>query len=57
MEILERLNSNKKLLDGNDVLKKHGLSLDGYNRNHQEYEREVKKVIAEVEEVKKAFRA
>ena len=57
MEILERLNSNKKLLDGNDVLKKHGLSLDGYNRNHQEYECEVKKVIAEVEEVKKAFRA
>ena len=35
MEILERLNSNKKLLDGNDVLKKHGLSLDGYNRNHK----------------------
>jgi prevent-host-death family protein len=27
-EIRERLNSNKKLLDGNDVLKKHGLSLD-----------------------------
>ena len=38
MEILERLNSNKKLLDGNDVLKKHGLSLDKYNRNHQECE-------------------
>jgi len=27
-EIRERLNSNNKLLDGNDVLKKHGLSLD-----------------------------
>ena len=27
-EIRDRLNSNKKLLDGNDVLKKHGLSLD-----------------------------
>ena len=27
-EIRERLDSNKKLLDGNDVLKKHGLSLD-----------------------------
>ena len=27
-EIKERLNSNKELLDGNDVLKKHGLSLD-----------------------------
>ncbi len=27
-EILERLKSNNKLLDGNDVLKKHGLSLD-----------------------------
>lgn len=27
-EIQERLNSNKELLDGNDVLKKHGLSLD-----------------------------
>ena len=27
-EIHERLNSNEKLLDGNDVLKKHGLSLD-----------------------------
>ncbi len=27
-EIRERLNSNKKLLDGNDVLKKYGLSLD-----------------------------
>ena len=27
-EIRERLNSNEKLLDGNDVLKKHGLSLD-----------------------------
>ena len=27
-EIRERLESNKKLLDGNDVLKKHGLSLD-----------------------------
>ena len=57
MKNLERLNSNEKLLDGNDVLKKHGLSLDGYNRNHQEYEREVKKVIVEVEEAKKAFRA
>jgi len=27
-EIQKRLNSNQKLLDGNDVLKKHGLSLD-----------------------------
>lgn len=27
-EIQERLNTNKKLLDGNDVLKKHGLTLD-----------------------------
>ena len=27
-EIRDRLSSNKKLLDGNDVLKKHGLSLD-----------------------------
>jgi len=27
-EIKDRLASNKKLLDGNDVLKKHGLSLD-----------------------------
>jgi len=27
-EIRDRLDSNKKLLDGNDVLKKHGLSLD-----------------------------
>jgi len=27
-EIRDRLNSNKKLIDGNDVLKKHGLSLD-----------------------------
>jgi len=27
-EIRDRLNSNKKLLDGNDVLKRHGLSLD-----------------------------
>ena len=27
-EIRERLNSNEKLLDGNDVLKRHGLSLD-----------------------------
>lgn len=27
-EIRDRLGSNKKLLDGNDVLKKHGLSID-----------------------------
>jgi prevent-host-death family protein len=27
-EIRDRLSSNKKLLDGNGVLKKHGLSLD-----------------------------
>ena len=27
-EIRDRLDTNKKLLDGNDVLKKHGLSLD-----------------------------
>jgi prevent-host-death family protein len=27
-EIKNRLASNQKLLDGNDVLKKHGLSLD-----------------------------
>ena len=27
-EIKDRLASNQKLLDGNDVLKKHGLSLD-----------------------------
>lgn len=27
-EICDRLDSNKKILDGNDVLKKHGLSLD-----------------------------
>jgi len=27
-EISERKKSNKELLDGNDVLKKHGLSLD-----------------------------
>ena len=27
-EVQERLNSNKKLLDGNDVLRKHGLTLD-----------------------------
>ena len=27
-EIRERLDSNQKLLDGNDVLKQHGLSLD-----------------------------
>ena len=27
-EIRDRLKSNKKLLDGHDVLKKHGLSLD-----------------------------
>lgn len=27
-EIKDRLASNKKLLDGDDVLKKHGLSLD-----------------------------
>jgi len=27
-EIQSRLTSNRKLLDGNDVLKKHGLSLD-----------------------------
>jgi prevent-host-death family protein len=27
-EIRDRLNSSKKLIDGNDVLKKHGLSLD-----------------------------
>jgi len=27
-EIHERLNKKNKLLDGNDVLKKHGLSLD-----------------------------
>lgn len=27
-EIRDRLGPNKKLLDGNDVLKKHGLSID-----------------------------
>lgn len=27
-EIQERMNSNKKLINGNDVLKKHGLTLD-----------------------------
>ena len=27
-ELKDRLHANKKLLDGNDVLKKHGLSLD-----------------------------
>ena len=27
-EVQSRLYTNKKLLDGNDVLKKHGLSLD-----------------------------
>jgi len=27
-EIHQRLNKNNKLLDGDDVLKKHGLSLD-----------------------------
>ena len=27
-ELKDRLHTNKKLLDGNDVLKKHGLSLD-----------------------------
>lgn len=27
-EIRDRLNSSKKLIDGKDVLKKHGLSLD-----------------------------
>ncbi len=27
-EVQERLKSDKKLLDGNDVLKKHGLMLD-----------------------------
>jgi len=27
-EIEQRLNANNKLIDGNDVLKKHGLSLD-----------------------------
>ena len=27
-EIKDRLHTNKKLLDGNDVFKKHGLSLD-----------------------------
>ena len=27
-EIRERMKSNQKLLDGNDVLKKHGLSLN-----------------------------
>ena len=27
-EVQNRLHTNKKLLDGNDVLKKHGLSLD-----------------------------
>ena len=50
MEILERLNSNEKLLDGNDVLKKYGLSLDKYTQNHQECECEVKKTIVEIEQ-------
>ena len=32
-ELKERLHANKKLLDGNDVLKKHGLSLSNTPEN------------------------